>query len=141
MPLLKLEHRLKVLFNLQNLQKSNRCLRCVFDENAYNKKSLDGVPLRILNSRTSCDKAKTFCKWLLGAFEAIEKKYLRELALVIYEDAAPPEEVKEVYTVKVSYPGGLPSCKVGNEQFVESLLNIFLFVLRIISNFPLFSPL
>jgi len=87
-------------------------LRCVFDEKAYNKKSLDGVPLRILNSRTSCDKAKTFGKWLLGAFEAIEKKYLRELALVIYEDAAHPEEVKEVYTVKVSYPGGLPSCKV-----------------------------
>jgi len=87
-------------------------LRNVFDEKAYNKKSLDGVPLRILNSRTSCDKAKTFGKWLLGAFEAIEKKYLRELALVIYEDAAHPEEVKEVYTVKVSYPGGLPSCKV-----------------------------
>ena len=70
----------------------------------------------ILNSKTNCGKAKTFSKWLLGAFEAIEsmieKKYLRELALVVYLDAAHPEEVAEVYTVKVSDPGGRPSCKV-----------------------------
>ena len=96
-------------------------VRNIFDEKAYTKRSLDGTPLRILNSTTSCDEAKTFSEWLLGAYEAIEKKYLREMALVVYLDASRPEEVEEVYTVKISYPGGLPSCKVGKEEFVESL--------------------
>ena len=84
-------------------------VRNVFDQKAYTRRSLGGTPLMILNSKTNCDKAKTFSKWLLGAFEAIEKKYLREMALVVYLDAAHPEEVAEVYTVKVSYPGGRPS--------------------------------
>ena len=91
-------------------------VRNVLDQKAYTRRSLGGTPLMILNSKTNCGKAKTFSKWLLGAFEAIEsmieKKYLRELALVVCLDAAHPEEVAEVYTVKVSYPGGLPSCKV-----------------------------
>jgi len=87
-------------------------VRNIFDLEAYTKMYLGGTPHMILNSTTSCDKARVFNEWLLGAFEAIEKKYLREMSLMIYLDAARPEEVAEVYTVKVSYPGGLPSCKV-----------------------------
>ena len=87
-------------------------VRNVLDQKAYTRRSLCDTPLMILNSKTNCGKAKTFSKWLLGAFEAIEsmieKKYLRELALVVYLDAAHPEEVAEVYTIKVSYPTRRP---------------------------------
>ena len=99
-------------------------VRNVFDQKAYTRRALGGTPLMILNSKTNCDKAKTFSKWLLGAFE---KKYLREMALVVYLDAAHPEEVAEVYTVKVSYPGGLPSCKVGLRLF-DVVVNVCWYV-------------
>merc|ERR1719180_442808 len=48
----------------------------------------------------------------MGAFDALKNKYLRTLTLVIFLDLAFPEDTHEAYTIKVTYPGGLPSCEV-----------------------------
>jgi hypothetical protein len=70
------------------------------------------LPLRILKQKTDCAKAAVLAGWLLGAFDAIEKKYLKELMLVVYLDPATPDTVHEMYTFKFSYPGGLATCEV-----------------------------
>ena len=87
-------------------------VRNIFGDDAFAKKSLDGIPLRILKEKSSDLKAKSLANWLMGAFDAMKNKYLRTLTLVIFLDPAFPEDTHEAYTIKVTYPGGLPSCEV-----------------------------
>ena len=87
-------------------------VRNVFGDDAFAKKSLDGIPLRILKEKSSDPRAKSFANWLLGAFDALKKKFLRAVTLVIFLDPASPEDAHEAYTIKVTYPGGRPSCEV-----------------------------
>ena len=87
-------------------------VRNIFGDDAFAKKSLDGIPLRILKEKSSDLKAKSLANWLMGAFDALKNKYLRTLTLVIFLDPAFPEDTHEAYTIKVTYPGGLPSCEV-----------------------------
>ena len=87
-------------------------VRNIFRDDAFAKKSLDGMPLRILKEKSSDPRAKSFANWLVGAFDALKNKYLRGVTLVIFLDPASPEDVHEAYTIKVTYPGGLPSCEV-----------------------------
>merc|ERR1719318_1346867 len=90
-------------------------VRNIFGDDDFAKKSLDGVPLRILKEKSSDPRAKTFATFLLEAFDALKKKYLRTLTMVILLDPTIPEVTHEAYTIKVSYPGGLPTCEVLGE--------------------------
>ena len=87
-------------------------VRNIFGDDAFAKKSLDGIPLRILKEKSSDPRAKSFANWLVGAFDALKKKYLRGVTLVILLDPASQEDAHEAYSIKVTYPGGLPSCEV-----------------------------
>ena len=90
-------------------------VRNIFRDDDFAKKSLDGVPLRILREKSSDPRVKSFANWLLGAFDALKKKYLKALTMVILLDPTFPEVTHEAYTIKVSYPGGLPTCEVLGE--------------------------
>ena len=74
-------------------------LRSMFSEDAYAKKSLGGMPIQILREKSGNEEAKMLSKWLLGAFEAIELKYLRDLVFFVYIDKDQPEEVYEKYVL------------------------------------------
>ena len=74
-------------------------LRSMFSEDAYAKKSLGGMPIQILREKSGNEEAKMLSKWLLGAFEAIELKYLRDLVFFFYIDKDKPEEVYEKYVL------------------------------------------
>ena len=87
-------------------------VRNIFQNNAFAKKYLDGIPLRILKEKSTDPRAKSFANWLVGAFDALKKKYLRGVTLVILLDPASQEDAHEAYSIKVTYPGGLPSCEV-----------------------------
>ena len=56
-------------------------IRNIFPEVAFANKSLDKMPLKILKQRSPCEDAGIAASWLLGAFEAIEKEYLKVLVL------------------------------------------------------------
>eukprot|EP00092_Neocalanus_flemingeri_P107938 GFUD01138562.1.p1 GENE.GFUD01138562.1~~GFUD01138562.1.p1 ORF type:complete len:570 (-),score=175.41 GFUD01138562.1:146-1855(-) len=95
-------------------------LRGMFPEKAYANRSMDGLALKILKGKNECPEAQSLANWLMGAFDALEKKYLRELMLVVYEDPTNPDVVQELYTFKFSYPDGQATCqllqgKEGNE--------------------------
>ena len=87
-------------------------VRNIFGDDDFAEKSLDGVPLRILKEKSSDPRARSFATFLLEAFDALKKKYLRTLTMVILLDPTIPEVTHEAYTIKVSYPGGLPTCEV-----------------------------
>ena len=58
-------------------------LRNMFPEDAYSNRSLDKLPLKILKQNNPHKNAATLASWLVGAFDAIEKKYLKEMMLVV----------------------------------------------------------
>ena len=58
-------------------------LRNMFPEDAYSNRSLDKLPLKIMKQNNPHKNAATLASWLVGAFDAIEKKYLKEMMLVV----------------------------------------------------------
>ena len=95
-------------------------LRSMFPEEAYARKTLDKMPLRILREKSGSKKAAQLSRWLLGAFEALEKRYLRELHLVVYLDPAHPTSIHEAYSFKFTYPDGVPSCQVEGHSAMKA---------------------
>ena len=95
-------------------------LRSMFPEDAYANRSLNGLPLKILMEKNKVKEAATLASWLVGAFDALERKFLKELLLIVYLDASNPDFAHEMYSFKFSYPGGKVSCQMaqgleGNE--------------------------
>jgi meiosis-specific protein HOP1 len=88
-------------------------IRSMFPEDAYANKSLDKLPLKILKQNNACEEAGTLASWLVGAFDAIENKYLKELMLIVHQDPTVLDVVHEMYTFRFSYPSGLATCEVG----------------------------
>jgi len=95
-------------------------LRSLFPEEAYCTRNLDGMQLKVLIEDNQFKPAATVASWLVAAFEALEKKYLRELSLVIYYDPSDLKKVHEMYTFKFVYSEGQVSCTMmegqGNEN-------------------------
>ena len=93
----------------------------MFPESAYANKSLDGLPLKILKGKNENPGAQKVANWMIGAFDALEKKYLKELMMLVYKDGSNPDVVEEMYTFKFSYPGGQTTCQLrhGKEDFTK----------------------
>ena len=81
-------------------------LRSIFPENVFSNRSLDGLPLKILKDNAGCEAAENLVNWLRGAFEALEKRYLRELMLVIYLNPEDSNKIHEMYTFRFGYSDG-----------------------------------
>ena len=77
--------------------------RSMFPEEVYAEKSLGGLKIKTLKEKTDNEEARTLTKWLIGAFDAIEKSYLREMTFIIYLDEHNPEDVHEKYTFHFKY--------------------------------------
>jgi len=99
-------------------------LRSMFPEEAYSNRSMDGLPLKILMEKNKCKAAATLASWLVGAFDALERRYLRELLFIIYVDPALPDKVHEMYTFKFSYPGGKVACQMLQGEERKEVENI-----------------
>jgi len=95
-------------------------LRSMIDDEAYDDKSLGKVKVKILNGKCGNSQAKLLNKWLLGAFDAIERKYLKEMSLCVHEDPSAPEEVVEKYTFTFSYENGVPAFNMDKNGKAES---------------------
>ena len=61
-------------------------------------------------------EANTLARWLKASFDALERKYLRELTLLIYLDPAKPEEVQEKFTFSFCYKDGVANISLGFNQ-------------------------
>jgi len=81
-------------------------LRSMFPEEVYAEKSLGGLKIKTLKEKTDNEEARTLTKWLIGAFDAIERSYLREMTFIIYLDEHKPEDVHEKYTFYFKYDDG-----------------------------------
>lgn len=81
-------------------------LRDLFPENAYGDHCLDGLSLKVLTDESPCKPSRVLFSWIQSCYDAIDRQYLRQLTLVIYEDPSQPDVVLETYTYKFKYTGG-----------------------------------
>jgi len=91
-------------------------LRSMFPEDVYADKSLGGLKIKTLKEKTDNEEAQTLTKWLIGAFDAIEKSYLREMVFFIYLDEQKPEDVYEKYTFHFKYDNGEAAFEMSKED-------------------------
>nr|XP_045595533.1 uncharacterized protein LOC123756422 isoform X1 [Procambarus clarkii]XP_045595534.1 uncharacterized protein LOC123756422 isoform X1 [Procambarus clarkii] len=99
-------------------------LRALFPEDAYSDKYVGGVNLKLLMSRSQHIGPNSFVENIEACFDALEKQYLRELNLIIYEQD--PDFPLELYVFKFHYTGGsaVLSYFKGFNKLNEKMLNI-----------------
>ena len=76
-------------------------LRGLFPRDAFQEKSVAGLPIKVLrHKKNPWEEAAGLAAQLVGVFDAIEKKFLRELLLVVHADPRDPDTAEEVYTFR-----------------------------------------
>ncbi|XP_018087594.1 HORMA domain-containing protein 1 isoform X2 [Xenopus laevis] len=83
-------------------------LRGLFPEYAYGTRYLDDICVKILREDKSCPGSTQLVKWMLGCYDALQKKYLRMVMLAIYTDPEDPQTVTECYQFKFKYTASGP---------------------------------
>ncbi|NXQ59722.1 HORM1 protein, partial [Anthoscopus minutus] len=78
-------------------------LRGIFPESAYGTRYMDDVCVKILREDKNCPGSTQLVKWMLGCYDALQKKYLRQIVLAVYTQLEDPETVTECYHFKFKY--------------------------------------
>ncbi|KAM6309275.1 HORMA domain-containing protein 1 isoform 2-T3 [Podargus strigoides] len=78
-------------------------LRGIFPESAYGTRYMDDVCVKILREDKNCPGSTQLVKWMLGCYDALQKKYLRMIVLAVYTHPEDPQTVTECYHFKFKY--------------------------------------
>ncbi|XP_068109351.1 HORMA domain-containing protein 1 isoform X2 [Hyperolius riggenbachi] len=82
-------------------------LRGLFPEYAYGTRYLEDICVKILREDKSCPGSTQLVKWMLGCYDALQRKYLRMVVLAIYTSVDDPQTITECYQFKFKYtPSG-----------------------------------
>lgn len=82
-------------------------LRGLFPEYAYGTRYLEDICVKILREDKSCPGSTQLVKWMLGCYDALQKKYLRMVVLALYTNIEDPQTITECYQFKFKYtPSG-----------------------------------
>ncbi|XP_017695362.1 PREDICTED: HORMA domain-containing protein 1 [Lepidothrix coronata] len=66
-------------------------LRGIFPESAYGTRYMDDVCVKILREDKNCPGSSQLVKWMLGCYDALQKKYLRQIVLAVYTQPEDPQ--------------------------------------------------
>ncbi|XP_060676633.1 HORMA domain-containing protein 1-like [Hemiscyllium ocellatum] len=84
-------------------------LRGLFPEHAYGTRYLQDLCVKILREDDSCPGSTQIVKWVMGCYDALQKKYLRMLILAIYTNEEDPQTITECYQFKFKYLASGPT--------------------------------
>ncbi|XP_071656388.1 HORMA domain-containing protein 1 isoform X2 [Patagioenas fasciata] len=71
-------------------------LRGIFPESAYGTRYMDDVCVKILREDKNCPGSTQLVKWMLGCYDALQKKY-------VYTHPEDPQTITECYHFKFKY--------------------------------------
>ncbi|XP_056366867.1 HORMA domain-containing protein 1 [Oenanthe melanoleuca] len=91
-------------------------LRGIFPESAYGTRYMDDVCVKILREDKNCPGSTQLVKWMLGCYDALQKKYLRQIVLAVYTQAEDPQTVTECYHFKFKYTQSGPLLDFGSKD-------------------------
>ncbi|XP_072500820.1 HORMA domain-containing protein 1 isoform X1 [Notamacropus eugenii] len=83
-------------------------LRGIFPECAYGTRYLDDLCVKILREDRKCPGSTQLVKWMLGCYDALQKKYLRMVVLAVYSNPEDPQTISECYQFKFKYTSNGP---------------------------------
>ncbi|XP_027944035.1 HORMA domain-containing protein 1 isoform X2 [Eumetopias jubatus] len=83
-------------------------LRGIFPECAYGTRYLDDLCVKILREDKNCPGSTQLVKWMLGCYDALQKKYLRMVVLAVYTNPEDPQTISECYQFKFKYSSNGP---------------------------------
>ncbi|XP_074044848.1 HORMA domain-containing protein 1 isoform X3 [Macrotis lagotis] len=64
--------------------------------------------VKILREDKNCPGATQLVKWMLGCYDALQKKYLRMIVLAVYSNPEDPQTISECYQFKFKYTNNGP---------------------------------
>ncbi|XP_061872378.1 HORMA domain-containing protein 1 isoform X2 [Colius striatus] len=83
-------------------------LRGIFPESAYGTRYMDDLCVKILREDKNCPGSTQLVKWMLGCYDALQKKYLRMIVLAVYTHPEDPQTITECYHFKFKYTDNGP---------------------------------
>ncbi|KAF4802364.1 HORMA domain-containing protein 1 [Turdus rufiventris] len=84
-------------------------LRGIFPESAYGTRYMDDVCVKILREDKSCPGSTQLVKWMLGCYDALQRKY-------VYTQPEDPQTVTECYHFKFKYTQNGPLLDFGSKD-------------------------
>ncbi|XP_070622512.1 HORMA domain-containing protein 1 [Erythrolamprus reginae] len=96
-------------------------LRGILPESAYGTRYLDDLCVKILKEDKKCPGSSQLVKWMLGCYDALQKKYLRLIVLAVYTNLEDPQTVTECYQFKFKYTDKGPSMDFRSQQSQSSI--------------------
>ncbi|NXL84676.1 HORM1 protein, partial [Alectura lathami] len=81
-------------------------LRGIFPESAYGTRYLDDLCVKILREDKNCPGSTQLVKWMLGCYDALQRKYLRMIVLAVCTHPEDPQTITECYHFKFKYTHG-----------------------------------
>ncbi|XP_056328484.1 zebrafish testis-expressed 38 [Danio aesculapii] len=78
-------------------------LRGIFPENSYRSRYLEDLCIKVLKQDCSSPGAHKLIKWLMGCFDALEKRYLQMLVIGVHTSPDDSNHVIESYQFKFRY--------------------------------------
>ncbi|XP_053822770.1 HORMA domain-containing protein 1 isoform X4 [Vidua chalybeata] len=97
-------------------------LRGIFPESAYGTRYMDDVCVKILREDKNCPGSTQLVKWMLGCYDALQKKYLRQIVLAVYTQTEDPQTVTECYHFKFKYTHNGPLLDFGSKDKSDSTI-------------------
>ncbi|NXN80773.1 HORM1 protein, partial [Bombycilla garrulus] len=91
-------------------------LRGIFPESAYGTRYMDDVCVKILREDKNSPGSTQLVKWMLGCYDALQKKYLRQIVLAVYTQPEDPQTVTECYHFKFKYTHNGPLLDFGSKD-------------------------
>ena len=79
-------------------------LRAIFDDDCYIDQDFGNIKVKMLNENSTEFGVQQHIKWLKGAFEALDKNYLKSIIYTVYTDKSNPNgSIIEMYKLNVTY--------------------------------------
>ncbi|KAK2901330.1 hypothetical protein QQF64_014466 [Cirrhinus molitorella] len=78
-------------------------LRGIFPEDSYRSRYMEDLCIKVLKQDCSCPEARKLIKWLLGCFDALEKRYLQMVVIGVHTSPDVKNHVIESYQFKFRY--------------------------------------
>ncbi|KAM9789841.1 zebrafish testis-expressed 38 [Neosynchiropus ocellatus] len=99
-------------------------LRGIFPEEAYRSRYLEDLCIKVLREDCSTPGAKKIVKWLMGCFDAIEKRYLQIVFIGVYTNPEEPDHIIESYHFKFKYTANGPEMEILTNTGMEKRVTI-----------------
>ncbi|TRY56179.1 hypothetical protein DNTS_002533 [Danionella cerebrum] len=99
-------------------------LRGIFPEDCYRTRYLEDLCIKVLREDCSCPKAKELIKWLMGCFDALEKRYLQIVVIGVHMSPDDSDHLVESYQLKFTYSENGPQIDILRHCHGEMMVSV-----------------